>query len=119
MKWEAPILDIMLEFLHTFVIKSTNIYFGYKDKVYVINKQPIVNVFGVYVKDPKGQVGKTVALQALQSCKIKPTDFTKDQWNAKNLGLPYLVRYKGIQKSHNIDKYTKICGRGSCRGNAS
>jgi hypothetical protein len=66
MKWEAPILDIMLEFFHTFVIKSTNIYFGYKDKVYVISKQLIVNFFGVYVKgyvkDPKGQVGKIVAL---------------------------------------------------------
>ncbi len=36
MKWEAPIL--MLEFLNIFVIKSTYIYFGYKDKVYVINK---------------------------------------------------------------------------------
>jgi hypothetical protein len=37
-KWEALILDIMLEFLNTFVIKSTNIYFGYKDKVYVIKR---------------------------------------------------------------------------------
>jgi hypothetical protein len=25
-------------FFNTFVIKSTNMYFGYKDKVYVINK---------------------------------------------------------------------------------
>ncbi len=59
-------LDIMLEFLNTFVIKGTNIYFGYKDKVYVINKQLIVDVFGIYAKryveDPKGQVSKTIAL---------------------------------------------------------
>jgi len=56
----------MLEFLNTFVIKGTNIYFGYKDKVYVINKQLIVDVFGIYAKryveDPKGQVSKTIAL---------------------------------------------------------
>jgi hypothetical protein len=39
MKWETPIPNIMLEFLNTFVFKGTNIYFGYKDKVYAINKQ--------------------------------------------------------------------------------
>ncbi len=100
MKWEAPIPDIMLEFLHTFVIKTTNIYFGYKDKVYVINKQLIIDVFGVYVEryvmDPKRQVGKIVALQALHNYKIEPTNFIRDQWNAKSLGLPYLVRYLAI-----------------------
>jgi hypothetical protein len=31
-------LNVMLEFLNTFVIKGVNIYFGQKDKVYVINK---------------------------------------------------------------------------------
>jgi hypothetical protein len=30
-----------------FVIKGTDIYFGHKDKVYVINKQLIVDVFEV------------------------------------------------------------------------
>jgi hypothetical protein len=50
MKRETPILDIMLKFLNIFVIKGTNIYFDYKDKVYVINKQLIVDVFGVYVE---------------------------------------------------------------------
>ncbi len=54
----------MLEFFNTFVIKGTYIYFGYH--VYVISKQLIVNVFGVYVegyvKDPKGQVSKAIAL---------------------------------------------------------
>jgi len=30
--------------LWTFFIKATNIYFGHKDKVYVINKQSIIDV---------------------------------------------------------------------------
>jgi hypothetical protein len=38
MKWETPMPNIMLEFLNTFVIKNIDIYFGYQDKVYVINK---------------------------------------------------------------------------------
>jgi hypothetical protein len=32
-------LDVMLAFLNTFMIKGIDIYFGHKDKVYVINKQ--------------------------------------------------------------------------------
>jgi hypothetical protein len=48
----------MLEFLNTFLIKGVNIYFGHKDKMYVINKRLIVDVFGVcaegYVEDLKG-----------------------------------------------------------------
>jgi hypothetical protein len=50
MDWEALIFDFMLEFLNTFLIKGAYIYFGHKDKVYVINKQLIINVFGVYAK---------------------------------------------------------------------
>jgi hypothetical protein len=42
--------NIMLEFLNTFVIKGTYIYFSYQDKVYVISKQLIVDFFGVYAK---------------------------------------------------------------------
>ncbi len=38
MNWEAPMPNIALEFLNTFVIKGIDIYFGYQDKVYVINK---------------------------------------------------------------------------------
>ncbi len=57
-------LDIMLEFLNTFIIKGIYIYFGYQNKVYVIIKQLIIDVFGVcveeYVEDPKGQVSKIV-----------------------------------------------------------
>ncbi len=48
----------MLEFLNTFMIKGTCIYFGHKDKMYAISKQLIVNVFGVcaegYIEDLKG-----------------------------------------------------------------
>jgi hypothetical protein len=58
MGWEAPMLDLMLEFLNTFLIKGVNIYFGHKDKVYVINKQLTIDVFGVcvegYVEELKG-----------------------------------------------------------------
>jgi hypothetical protein len=100
MEWEASMHDVMLEFLNTFLIKSTCIYFGHKDKVYVINKQLIINVFGVcakgYVKELKGQVNKSLAVQALQSCKLAPANSSIDQWNAKSLGLPYFVRYPTI-----------------------
>ncbi len=51
-------LDVMLEFFNTFLIKGVDIYFGHKDKVYVIIKQMIIDVFGVcvegYVEDLKG-----------------------------------------------------------------
>jgi len=43
-------LDVMLEFLNIFLVKGANIYFEHKDKVYVINKQLIVDVFGVCAK---------------------------------------------------------------------
>jgi hypothetical protein len=73
-------LNIMLEFLDTFVIKGTYICFGYQDKVYIINKHMIVDVFGVYAKryveGPKGQVSKIIKLHALQSCRIAPTNST-------------------------------------------
>jgi hypothetical protein len=51
------------------LIKGANIYFGHKDKVYVISKQLIVDVFGVcakgYVEELKGQVSKSLAIHAL------------------------------------------------------
>jgi hypothetical protein len=66
--------DVMLEFLNTFVIKGKDIYFGHKDKGYVISKQLIADVFGVceegYVEDSKGHVNKSLSLQALHSCRI-------------------------------------------------
>jgi hypothetical protein len=56
----------MLEFLNTFIIKGIDIYFGYQDKVYVISKQLIMDVFGVcakgYIEKLKGQVSKSLAL---------------------------------------------------------
>jgi hypothetical protein len=52
--------NVMLEFLNTFLINGAYIYFGQKDKVYVISKKLIVDVFGVcvegYVEEPKGQL---------------------------------------------------------------
>ncbi len=79
------------------LIKGKNIYFGHKDKVYVISKQLIVDVFGVcvegYVNDPKGQASKSLTVQALQSYRLTPTNSSTYQWNAKCLGFPYFVRY--------------------------
>jgi len=43
MSWEALMPDVILEFLNTFIIKGTYIYFGHKDKVYVINKKLIID----------------------------------------------------------------------------
>jgi len=69
MGWETLMLDVMLEFLNTFLIKGANIYFGHKDKVHVINKQLTIDVFGVcvegYVEEPKGQVNNSLVVQAL------------------------------------------------------
>jgi hypothetical protein len=66
MSWETPMPNFMLEFVNTFLIKGTYIYFGHKDKVYVISKQLIIDVFGVcaegYVEDLKGQVSKSLAV---------------------------------------------------------
>jgi hypothetical protein len=50
MDWEAPMPNVMLEFLNKFFIKGVDIYFGHKDKVYVISKQLVLDVFGVYVE---------------------------------------------------------------------
>ncbi len=56
----------MLEFMNTFLITGENIFFGHKDKVYVINKQLIIDVFGVCAegnaKELKGQVSKSLAI---------------------------------------------------------
>jgi hypothetical protein len=58
MGWETPMLDVILEFFNTFLIKGTNIYFGHKDKVHVINKRLIIDVFRMcvegYIKELKG-----------------------------------------------------------------
>jgi hypothetical protein len=53
-------------FEHIFEFKGTNIYFGHKDKVYVFNKQLIIDVFRVcmegYVKKQKRQVNKSLVV---------------------------------------------------------
>jgi len=46
-----------------------------------------------YVEEPKGQVSKSLVVQALQSCRFAPANSSSDQWNAKSLGLPYFVIY--------------------------
>jgi hypothetical protein len=43
MGWEALILDVMLEFLNKFLVKGAHIYFGHKDKVYVINNDALLS----------------------------------------------------------------------------
>jgi hypothetical protein len=100
MDWQALMPNVMLEFLNLFVIKGAYIYFGHKDKVYVINKQLIVDVFGVcvegYVEELKRQVNKSLTIQTLQSCRLALANSSVDQWNAKSLGLPYFVRYPTI-----------------------
>jgi len=100
MGWEASMSDGMLEFLNTILIKGIDIYLGHKDKVYVINKQLIVNVYGVcaegYVEELKGHVNKSLLIQALQNCRLALTNSSKDQWNAKSLGVPYYVKYLAI-----------------------
>jgi len=35
-------------------------------------------------------------MQALQSCRLAPTNSFANQWNAKSVGLPYIVRYPAI-----------------------
>jgi hypothetical protein len=61
--------DVMLEFMNTFLIKGVDIYFGHKDKVYVINKQLIVDVFGVCaersVEELKRHVSNSLVVHAL------------------------------------------------------
>jgi hypothetical protein len=100
MEWEVLMLDAMLEFLNTFLIKGVDTYFGHKDKVYLINKQLIVDVFGVcakgYVEKPKGQVNKSLSIHALQSYRLALANSSTNQWNAKSLGLPYFVKYPTI-----------------------
>ncbi len=100
MDWQASMFDVMLEFLNTFLIKGADIYFGHKDKVYVINKQLIVDVFGMcakgYVEESKGQINKSLIIQPLQSCTLALANSFTDQWNAKSLGLTYFIIHPTI-----------------------
>ncbi len=49
-------LDVMLEFFDTLLINDANVYFGHKDKVYLINIQLVIDVIGIY---EEGYVEKT------------------------------------------------------------
>ncbi len=46
-----------------------------------------------YVEEPKGQVSKSLVIQALQNCKFTLANSFANQWNAKNLGLPNSIKY--------------------------
>jgi len=93
MGWETSMPNVMLEFLNTLLIKDAYIYFGHKDKMYVINKKLIVDVFGVrakgYVEELKGQVSKFVMTLAL--------------W--KPYGVPNLQRSISGVKTHLIKDF--------------
>jgi hypothetical protein len=49
-----------------------------------------------YVEELKGHVSKSLAIQALHSCRLALAIFSANQWNTKNLGLPYSIRYPTI-----------------------
>jgi hypothetical protein len=59
-----------------------------------------VNVFGMCangcVEELKGQVNKSLTIQALQSCRLALANSSTNQWNVKSLNLPYSVGYLAI-----------------------
>ncbi len=75
-KWKELDHDALVEFLNTFVIKGSEIYFGRRKIMYVISEQLIANVFSVYqsgyVEDPEGYMTKTLAKKLLFKHGIKP-----------------------------------------------
>jgi len=44
----------------------------------------------------KGQVNKSLVVQALQNCKLALAIFFANQRNIKNLGMPYSIKYPAI-----------------------
>jgi hypothetical protein len=47
-EWKELDHEALVELLNTFVIKGSEIYFGRRNIMYVINKQIIANAFGVH-----------------------------------------------------------------------
>jgi hypothetical protein len=43
-----------------------------------------------YVEELKGQVSKSLAVHALQSCRLAFANSSENQWNAKSLGCHIL-----------------------------
>jgi len=88
-----------MEFINTFLVKGAYIYFGHKDKVYVINKKLIVDVFRVcakrYVEELKGQISKSLVIQALQKCRLAPTNSFVNQ-ECKEFGFAISIKYLAI-----------------------
>ncbi len=74
-EWKETDHDALVEFLNTFVITRSKIYFGRKGIVYVISKQIIANAFKVYqsgyVEDPRGHVTKMLVEELLFNHDIK------------------------------------------------
>jgi len=46
-EWKEPDHGAIMEFFNTFVIKGYEIYFGKRSIMYVINKQILVDAFGI------------------------------------------------------------------------
>jgi hypothetical protein len=46
-EWKEPDRGAIMEFFNTFVIKGYEIYFGKRNIMYVINKQILVDAFGI------------------------------------------------------------------------
>jgi hypothetical protein len=49
-----------------------------------------------YIENAKGQINKTLAVQALQGCRLAAKNSLVDKWNTKSLGLPYSIKYLAI-----------------------
>ncbi len=88
--------DALVDFFNTFVIKGFEIYFGRRNIMYVINKQLIIDAFGVcqsgYVEEPKGHVTKTLTKKLLFKHDIKPPYTNANKWNVKKCKLPINVK---------------------------
>ncbi len=67
--------DVKLELLNTFLIKGADVF--------------RMCVKG-YVEELKGHVSKSLAIHALQSCRLAPPNSFANQWNAKSLGSTIL-----------------------------
>jgi hypothetical protein len=97
MGWETLMPNVMLEFFNTFLIKGTNIYFRHKDRVYVISKQLIIDVFRVcvegYVQELKRLVNNSLIVHALKVVDLHLQILLQINGMQKNLGLPYSIRY--------------------------
>jgi hypothetical protein len=96
-EWKELDHDIFVEFLNTFVIKGSKIYYGTKKIVYVINKQLIADALGVYysgyIEDPNGPMTKMLAKELLFKPDIKLPYTNAYQWNVEKCRMPIIIKY--------------------------